>query len=501
MPGAVLQFSMEWKRSLLQVVFAAAGSLVLLIGITGQARAAAGPAEIAQLVDSYAENRDFNGVVLVAQHGHILYRGAHGLANREWQVPNVEDGVFRIGSLSKPITAILVMQLVQDKIVRLDGTLGEYLPALYADTPAGAVTVAQLLNHTSGIVDLPRNYEDPWWQTQARIALQPVDFAKAWIPGTLQSPPGAEWRYNNNGYFLLGLIIEKVTGASYEANLQRRILDKAGMNDSGLYRASELIPRLATGYQTRPDFSLARPMPIDPSVSYSAAGLYSTVDDLFRLDQALQGDTLLAEPARRAMWTNHRSGYGYGWEVENWPLAAGGTYPVQSHTGSVPGYQTYWLRSGQDQSVVIVLDNYWQGETAASLGKALMGVLHGKPVALAKKNLATLLVPAALSEGVTGMTRAYEALGPAASQYDTSEQALNSLGYRLLRMKRLPESVAVFQWNASAHPDAANVHDSLGEAYRASGQAGPAKASYRRAAALAPNDSRLRGILTELEAE
>ncbi|KAG1239535.1 hypothetical protein G6F68_018541 [Rhizopus microsporus] len=130
MPSAILQFSMEWKRSVLRAVSAAAGSLVLLAGIAGQARAAAGPAEIAQLVDSYAANRDFNGVVLVAQHGRILYRGAHGLANREWQVPNVEDGVFRIGSLSNPIPDLLEMQLVQEGTLRLDGTLGEYLPAL-----------------------------------------------------------------------------------------------------------------------------------------------------------------------------------------------------------------------------------------------------------------------------------------------------------------------------------------------------------------------------------
>lgn len=499
MPSAILLFSRKRKHSLFRAVLAAVGSVVMLIGISGQASAEATPAELKQLVDSYAANRDFNGVVLVAQHGRVLYRGAYGLANREWQVPNVGEGVFRIGSLTKPITAILVMQLVQENRVRLDGTLGEYLPALYADTPAATITVAQLLNHTSGIADLPRSYDDPWWQTQARLSLEPIDFAKAWIPGKLQSAPGTEWRYNNNGYFLLGLIIEKVTGTSYEANLRGRILDKAGMKDSGLYRASELIPRLATGYQTRPDLSLARPMPIDPSVSFSAAGLYSTVDDLLRLDRALQSDSLLNEPSRRAMWTNHRSGYGYGWEVENWPLLAGGTYQVESHTGSVPGYQSYWLRAERDQSVVIILDNYWQGETVATLGKDLMAVLHGKPVALAKKNLGDLLVPLALSQGVPGMARAYEGLGATARDYDTSEKALNSLGYRLLRMKRLPEAVTVFQWNARAHPESANVHDSLGEAYQANGQRDQAIGSYRKAATLAPDDARLRGILKELE--
>lgn len=499
MLGTILLFSRKGSRNLCRATLVAASFFALSTGTAGTAKAQAGPAELKQLVDSYATNRSFNGVVLVAQHGRILYRGAYGLASREWQVANTGDGVFRIGSLSKPITAILVMQLVQENSLRLDGTLGEYLPTLYANTPAAAVTIAQLLNHTSGVADLPRSYEDPWWNTQARLSFEPEDFAKAWIPGKLVSAPGAEWRYNNNGYFLLGLIIEKVTGASYEANLQQRILGKAGMTASGLYHASELVPRLATGYQTRPDLSLARPMPIDPSVSFAAAGLYSTVDDLFRLDQALQGDLLLAEQSRQVMWTNHRSGYGYGWEVENWSLPAGGTYKVESHTGSVPGYQSYWLRAEQDQSVVIILDNYWQGETVATLGKELMSVLHGQPVALAKKNLGDLLVPVALSQGVPGMTRAYEALGATSSEYDVSERALNSLGYRLLRMKRLPEAVTVFQWNANAHPESANVHDSLGEAYLANGQRDQAISSYRRASELAPGETRIRELLKELE--
>jgi CubicO group peptidase (beta-lactamase class C family) len=499
MPRAILSLSLKESRSFRRAILVAAGFLAALLVVSGPARAEAGPAELKQLVDSYAANRDFNGVVLVAQHGRILYRGAHGLANREWQVPNVGEGVFRIGSLTKPITAILVMQLVEENRLRLEGTLGDYLPVLYANTPAASVTVAQLLNHTSGVADLPRSYEDPWWNTQARLSFEPEDFAKAWIPGTLVSAPEAEWRYNNNGYFLLGLVIEKVTGASYEANLRSRILDRAGMKDSGLYHASDLIPRLATGYQTRPDLSLARPMPIDPSVSFAAAGLYSTVDDLLRLDRALQGDLLLAEHSRQAMWTDHRSNYGYGWEVENWTLPAGGAYKVESHTGSVPGYQSYWLRAEHDRSVVIILDNYWQGETVATLGKELMAVLHGEPIALARKSLGNLLIPLATSQGVAGMTRAYEGLGAAASEYDTSEKALNSLGYRLLRMKRVPEAVAVFQWNANAHPESANVYDSLGEAHRTNGDRDQAIRSYKKAAELAPSDTRIPGILKALE--
>lgn len=151
--------------------------------------------------------------------------------------------------------------------------------------------------------------------------------------------------------------------------------------------------------------------------------------------------------------------------------------------------------------MVVILDNYWQGETVATLGRDLMDVLHGKPVTLARKSLGDLLIPLALSQGVEGMRRAYEALGANASQYDTSERALNTLGYRLLRMQRVPEAIVVFQWNAGAHPASANVHDSLGEAYRANGQREQAIRSYRKASELAPDDARLRGILKELGSE
>ena len=96
----------------------------MLAGI-GPALADTTPAELKRLVDSYAANRGFNGVVLVAQHGRVMYRAAYGLANREWQVPNAADGAFRIGSLTKPFTAILVLQLVQEHKLRLDGTLVE----------------------------------------------------------------------------------------------------------------------------------------------------------------------------------------------------------------------------------------------------------------------------------------------------------------------------------------------------------------------------------------
>lgn len=117
----------------------------------------------------------------------------------------------------------------------------------------------------------------------------------------------------------------------------------------------------------------------------AADGIYSTADGLIQLDRALHSGLLLAEQSRQTMLTSHRSGcgYGYGWEMERWSLPVGETYKVGSHTYSAPGYHSYWLRAEHDQSVVIVLDNYWRGETVATSGTALMSVRYGIPIALA----------------------------------------------------------------------------------------------------------------------
>jgi D-alanyl-D-alanine carboxypeptidase len=113
-----------------------------------------------RLVDSYANHRGFNGTVLIARGGKVLFRRSYGQADAQWAIPTQPEALYRIGSLSKPLIATLVLQLVEQGRLQLNGTLGAYLPALYAGTPASSVTVAQLLSHTSGLADVPARYDD-----------------------------------------------------------------------------------------------------------------------------------------------------------------------------------------------------------------------------------------------------------------------------------------------------------------------------------------------------
>lgn len=452
-----------------------------------------------QLVDSYAEQRGFNGTVLVAREGKVLLRAAYGQADVAWSVPNRTDGRYRIGSLTKPLVATLTMQLVQQGTLRLDGTLGDYLPALYAGTPSASVTVAQLLSHTSGLADVPGRYTDDWWQTAARRRYAPMAFAREWIPPVQRELPGQQWRYNNNGFFLLGLLIEQVTGQSLARTLQERIFAPAGMTSSGLLTDASVVEHLAVGYTRTPEGTLVRPQWIDPSVSFAAAGIYTTAEDLYRFDQALYGDTLLHAQTRAQMLQVHAAAYGFGWNVETWTLADGSPLPVASHTGSVPGYQSYYLRSEPHQDTVIILNNFWQGALVVAMGKDLMEVLNGAPVQLAKRSLDDLLTPIAYGQGLDAMVRTYEGLGARGDAYDLSERALNALGYKFLRADRKDAAVRVLAWAAARYPDSANAHDSLGEAYRASGQLDAARTSYTAALKLDPDSASARAALAEMD--
>lgn len=482
-------------RSLIPVLIS------LILSVTPTVAAAADTSrvgsQIVETIDGYARNRGFNGVVLVASPDGTIVRQARGQSSLELGTELGPDAAFRVGSLTKPITAVLVLSLVQEGKLRLDGQLGEYLPELYAGTPVSAVTVEQLLAHTSGLKDVPGNYNDPFWKTAARETFTPDAFARAWILPELSGAPG-QFRYNNNGFYLLGLIVERVTGTPYAEALRRHVFEPAGMTHSGVYDGRTVVPGLVTGYARSDLGVMERPMFIDPTVSYSAAGVYSTAEDLLAFSRALSDERLLPADLKRRMFTDGGREYGLGWGVERWQTGQGDQMAVQTHTGSVPGYQSLFVRA-EDGTVVVILNNFWQGLTVVELGRDLFAVAHGAPARTPKRQLGDLLTPIAARDGVEAMEVAFRAApteGDAA--YDVSESALNSLGYSLFRKGLKEPAVRVFEWNVAAHPNSANVHDSLGEAYLGMGRRAEARRSYEAALRLDPSSQSARTALAAL---
>jgi CubicO group peptidase (beta-lactamase class C family) len=186
--------------------------------------------KIDALIKVYNDYGQFNGSVLVAESGKVIFKKGYGLANREWNIPNNPDTKFRLGSVTKQFTSMLILQLVELEKIDLQGKLSDYLPYYRKDT-GDLVTIHHLLTHSSGIpsyTSIPNFFEDI-----SRDPYPVEEFVKKYCSGDLQFEPGSRYVYNNSGYFLLGAIIEEITGKTYDEVLKEKIFLPLGMENSG----------------------------------------------------------------------------------------------------------------------------------------------------------------------------------------------------------------------------------------------------------------------------
>ncbi|NWF82028.1 MAG: beta-lactamase family protein [Chloroflexi bacterium] len=300
-------------------------------------------AVIATEIDNYigklVNAKLFNGVVLVARDGNIIFEQGYGMADREAQTPITDRTQFYLGSLNKPFTAAAILLLQQDGKLNVNDPICTYLP----DCPDSwqPITIHQLLTHTGGFPFSPGiSYAKPVTPAELQAAITRV--APAPTPGAFS--------YSDTSYILAGRIVEQVSGMPYEAFLQTRIFDPLGMTDTG-YGTTAL--RLARGYTSA---TVAAEM-FEPTVDYAAGGVYSTVEDLLRWDQALYTDTPLSAASRAQMFTAQTPidvdvDYGYGWVLENYK-----NHRLIWHGGAVPGCRGLLARYVDDRITIIILAN------------------------------------------------------------------------------------------------------------------------------------------------
>jgi CubicO group peptidase (beta-lactamase class C family) len=250
------------------------------------------------VVQNYVRAGDFEGTVLVAERGEIIYEKGFGSANRDSGAPNGPDTRFMIASVTKQFTALLVMQLVGERAIDLDAPISDYLPYYRKDTGA-TISVRHLLQHTSG---LPEGVVE-WDQIDDAMVLagDRPEFVRRFWMGDPTFSPGTDFSYTNTDYGLLGVILEEVTGSSFEDLLSQRILDPLEMKDSGMVAVEMYVPGLATGYVKTENGIETRPYLGQPG--YAAAGMFSTARDLFRWNQALLNNELLSPELTTTMFT------------------------------------------------------------------------------------------------------------------------------------------------------------------------------------------------------
>ncbi|MFY9571101.1 MAG: serine hydrolase [Blastocatellia bacterium] len=454
-------------------------------------------AKIDELMKVYNSYQQFNGAVLVAENGKVIFKKGYGMANMEWNIPVETDTKFRLGSITKQFTAMLILQLVQEGKIKLEGKLTDYLPDYRKDT-GDRITVHQLLNHTSGIpsyTGLPN-----FFQEISRNPYGVSDFVKKFASGDLEFEPGSKWNYNNSGYFLLGAIVERVAGKPYEQVLKERIFDPIGMKNTGYDHHATILAKRAAGYEKRPGGFVNAPY-LDMALPYAAGSLYSTVEDLYLWDQALYTEKLLSAQLKELMYKPGLSNYAYGWVVRKPPLGAHDEpVTIIEHGGGINGFNTLITRMPESKNLIVLLNNTG-GTKLGEMSQKIGGVLFGKPYKAPARDIADALFSTVMEKDVQAAIKQYRELKATQKDaYDFSEPQLNGIGYRLLQMKRVKDAIEIFKLNVEMFPQGFNTYDSLGEAYMENGDKSLAIQNYKKSVELNPKNTNGVEKLKKLEA-
>jgi CubicO group peptidase (beta-lactamase class C family) len=314
--------------------------------------ASATASEIDALLQAAYKANEPGAAVIAVKAGQPVLRKGYGLANLELGVAMAPDMVFRLASITKQFTAVAILMLVEQGQLALDDPITRFWPNY--PTHAHTITVEHLLTHTSGI----RSYTDmaewpPLWRKDFSVQ-ELIDFFKG---QPMQFAPGTRWAYNNSGYYLLGAIIEQLSGQSYEQFMQQRIFDRLGMRQSYYDRPTRIIPKRAAGYQNGAD-GYTNAEYLSMTQPYAAGALASTVDDLAIWDRALADGTLLQPATLARAWTPYRltdgasTSYGYGWSIGEWQGRQ-----TMEHSGGIHGFATYALRMPAAGVFVALLSN------------------------------------------------------------------------------------------------------------------------------------------------
>lgn len=448
-------------------------SVLLIWSVHAHASQSEQATKIASLMASLHERGQFNGAVLVAERGNIIYRGAYGKANFKTNADLTPETPFCLASVTKQFTAMAIMILAEQGRLSYDDPVSKYIRELSRTERTSKITVRHLLTHTSGIPDFgDLGIDDPHLTQEGLIqALLQKE--------SVFSSAGRKYRYSNPGYILLAIVVEKVYGQSFSDFLEQRIFRPLRMDNTFVFdTALKRNQQAAIGYN-----QFGQEDDVQATSTPGDGGIFSTVDDLFKWDQALNTDKLVPQSALAVAFTPGKveegtSTYGFGWNVGD---NDNGKYVW--HSGSTAGFRAFIERQLAERVTVILLTN--RGNSKRSeINDAILNIVAGKPYLMPRMSGAEKLYGVIRESGIQAALRLCDSL-KTNLDYDLGESELNSLGYQLLYGdNRVQDAIAIFKLNTSAHPLSSNAYDSLAEAYRKSGADKLAISNYQNAVML-----------------
>jgi len=497
-----------------------------ILGLACEGYSQSQPSKIDDLVNDYVINHQFMGSVLVAEKGKIVFAKGYGLADVEKNIPNTPETKFMIGSITKQFTAMLITQLVEKGKLKFDNRISDFVSDFPKDI-GDKITIKMLLSHSSGLI-FPEGIEKYYYASTKEEYLQ--EYLKQLSKEGLRFEPGDGYGYSNAGYFILGLIIEKVTGKNYEEVLTAQILKPLGMTQTGCNRKGLVIDNSATSYaklQDRYSTWNEETNSYDPAICGFAYGnLYSTVGDLFKFSMALSTNQLLSKkymdmylkmrrvkkrvPIPRIsqeLVRDYFGTFGNGFVGEISYIEDPDTKEKEAlywHDGTQKLFKSnHFHYSGKDQIIIICSNCSFLCEGNEMVLK-IHQLLNNKPYdhILIKHSLSQYISEdVAMHAGIPAVIDEYWRFKDDTANFIVPDQDWLIWAGRYVseEWKDPDNAILLFQTTIKSFPDSWKAYDALGETYIKKGDKQEAIQSFKKSVELNPQNTNAIEMLKKLE--
>lgn len=415
------------------------------------------------VINLYVQNHSFNGTILIAKGDSILFSKGFGNANYEWNIPNDTNTKFRIASLTKQFTAMLVLQQVQIGEIKLDATVHDYLPD-YPKRIAKKVTIEELLAHTSGIPDFGYDY---WSGGENKKTYSPEDLLDLFKTKKLEFKPGSSFDYSNAGYVVLGNILEKVTGKKFDELAKENIFQPLHMNETSYELPGYSYKNLAEGYDYKYLHGFVPADYISSTALFSCGGLFSTATDLLKWNEALQKHKFLApdlyqkyfSPAIKSYFLPNgipasEIDYGFGWEVCELKLPGNDSVKAVFHHGIIDGFNAMVFRIPENDFCIIILSNQNTGtKNLFQLTGNLIRFTYHMPFVPVKTSLTALFTDDLKHTSDFNISDFYKKYSADTVNYYSDPDEWFELANEFYNDHNYPYSSVLLEWMQSTFPD------------------------------------------------
>lgn len=453
--------------------------------------------QISEVIQYYYDSGVLNGSILVAEKGEVIYHKAVGISNIQEEPLTVEHN-FRLASVSKTFTSIAVLMFLEDGKLNLNDKVSNHL----TNFPYREIEIEHLLTHTSGLPSYPQLL-DEYWDVEntgspgRKIASNKnaYELLQQYQPAVLFQP-GDEYRYSNTGYMVLALLVEEISGMTFQEFMGKNIFQPLEMNSTYVNSPDGNNPTEKRAFSLKQDLLTGEYISGDQHYQngmYGDGGIFSTTGDLFKFDRALAENKLISQESLNKVFelnklndgTTHE--HAYSWSVidmEEGPLAV--------HGGGWLDYSAWFARDlDHDLTIIQLCNRNWRHR--AHLIFTIHSILHEKDYELRPKLPHIPLLAEIGKNGVdAGIDRYKELKVNSSENYDFNENTLNMIGYYLLNRKLNSEALRIFQLNVEEYPEQWNVYDSLAEAYLLQGDKENALKNYQESLTLNPDNENAR---------